>query len=165
LFIINLISPSTVKWILSFFTQIVEFVKGRNVQYFADTFGKGKLALPTGKAFFFGIGHNMMGARGANCDIGFINDIFMGGIFYAITVWGAFAFLFKLSFQKGKNLNGFLAMICIITFFVANFKGMLITQNEILSLIYLLTLYLALNKEDESRKKIEQDSKCNCTDL
>lgn len=158
LIIISQLSPSTGKWILSFFTQTIEFAKGNNTEFFADVFDKGQFILPKGTAFIFGVGHSIMGLDGISSDIGYINDIWIGGIIYAIIAWAAFAWIFAVSFQKRRDIFGFLTLLCVLTFLFSNLKGMLITQNEIISLIYILILFVTINKDNWSVEGAPKDN-------
>ena len=78
----------------------------------------------------------MGGKNGVYSDIGFQNDIYLGGILYSILIWTYFIFkLFKINLHKEYNNIGILLLFLMI---ISNIKGIIIENNEIIILIYIL---------------------------
>ncbi len=70
--------------------------------------------LPIGSALVFGTGHSIYGAEGyPHSDVGYINDLWVGGIVGALILYAAFALLFVKAFKSTKEIN----IRCLVLFF------------------------------------------------
>ncbi len=112
-------NPITLQWILG---DLISFVPQDGtpnalqevLQQFADDsetttaevlFSAGFWNLPTGSPFIFGAGHTLYGARGyAHSDVGYINDLWMGGIIGCVLLYGAFLLLFRRAWHRTDSL-------------------------------------------------------------
>lgn len=84
--------------------------------------------LPSGYIIGFGSGHSIFGAEGyPNSDVGYINDLWMGGIVGCILLYGAFFFLFKKAF---KSVDSF-ALKALVLFLAACLAVFQIKANAI----------------------------------
>ncbi|HOZ54114.1 MAG TPA: hypothetical protein PKY25_02160 [Bacilli bacterium] len=108
----------------------------------------------------FGIGARVIGKQGIllgypSSDIGYINDIFMGGIVYCTMLYIPFSMLLlsKYKNKKSKNniLNKTVSIYLLISFFIINFKGEIMRNAPILISIFLIKTIL-INFESESIK-------------
>ncbi len=147
--VIFLVRPETGQWFLSIFTDLIQLFLGRFTGFFEYMFVRNGMSIPKGKDFLLGSGHMIIGS---GSDSGFINDLWLGGIFYALTMWGSILMLFYLCFQKKKNLITFLSLILLFTFLIANFKGPFFTENEIYMLTGLLAIFMVYETKKEKRK-------------
>lgn len=112
--------------------------------------------LPSGYIIGFGSGHSIFGAEGyPNSDVGYINDLWMGGIVGCVLLYGAFFCLFKKAF---KSVDSF-ALKALVLFLAACLAVFQIKANAIsfcagLNItLPILFLYMF------SKKEPEQDSK------
>lgn len=145
-FLVYLTIPMTWIWILSSFRDILNLFNGSLTGFFAEIFGAGssQLQIPSGLLFLFGSGSNIMGGLSGNAsDIGFINDMWIGGIFYFITLWGMFLVVFSYIFNRSFLNHKYLLITLLCFMLISNIKGMVITPNELMSCVYvILTFYI-----------------------
>lgn len=102
---------------------------------------------PSDVQFFFGEGYrvydnNEENKAGFRSDIGYVNDMYMGGLFFVIILYLS-AFYFLLSGVRG---NRFIFFIIIIALLVANFKGEIFRSSIVMFLIVYLKL-LSIQEE------------------
>ncbi|MFB1437337.1 hypothetical protein ACEW9X_08305 [Latilactobacillus sakei] len=117
--------PQTYNWIVQSFRDAENLINGQKTGNFgvlADMF-----VLPTGKEFYFGSGYRLYGNSSVSIrsDIGYVNDMFMGGLIYCI-----FLYLTELKYLitsfRMKTLsveNVALSTILLVTFIISNYKG------------------------------------------
>lgn len=115
--------------------------------------------LPKGLDVIFGSGYRIYGGAGIpfghseSTDIGFINDIFMAGIFSVILLYGTFSKMI-FSIRKNKNNTKFervMAMLLIVAMCMSNIKGELFRSHLQIAGIVLLLVFMLLgdNKNDK----------------
>ena len=92
-------------------------------------------------------------------DIGYIYDLWVGGIVYSLMMYLFYLVLFKKWYNGLKNQSAFertLPIICCITLFVVNVKGNIFGgMSEFINLCYLLigvSLFIKKNKNKSMRK-------------
>jgi len=139
-------SSATYDWITMGIDEILTFFNGNKSQgkYFEYFTGSDRYVLPKGFGILFGVGERIMGS-----DIGYINDIWLGGIIYSITSYIIFS-SFLLDIFKKNSLNGhvnkFLAVFFLGTLIVSNIKGYVFIMNNLTNLLFLIFTFLALRK-------------------
>ena len=112
-------------------------------------------------SMIFGIGARVIGKQGVllgypSSDIGYVNDMFMGGIIYCLLLYVP---LSKYILSKYKNklskysmLNKTVSVYLLISFLIINFKGEVMRNAPILISIFLIKTIL-LNYESENKEK------------
>lgn len=99
------------------------------------------VVFPTGINLLIGTGHKIYGRFGIalfgyGSDIGYINDIFKGGIIYMVILY------FTIFRYIYKYLNDrFLSIIIIIFLLIANYKATVLSASPMLSIVLALTFY------------------------
>ncbi|WP_270325254.1 hypothetical protein [[Eubacterium] hominis] len=131
---------SWLKWLWDGLHEILLLFTGEKVGTFAvlDKF----IFFPKGLDFFFGLGTKVYGNFGLSTignasDIGYINDIFRGGIIYISLFYGTMVYML---FKTYKKLNHFickkdnLLFIFIISMFliISNIKGEALSASSIM---------------------------------
>lgn len=131
---LRILSPYTFNWIVSGFIDTINLVfygtKTGNYVVLADSM----LYFPEGKKLFFGEGHRVYSDYGISrgyipSDIGYVNDLFMGGIIYISILYGSiFAFLLKknktiISNISDIKINKVVSIFLVCALILANFKG------------------------------------------
>ena len=110
-----------------------------------------RLFFPEGIGLLFGTGSRVFGnlTQGVvSSDIGFVNDIFMGGIIYIFILYGAYYMLIASSISKKQNL---LKIILVIALLVANWKGELFKNSTIIiGLFFILLIEMLPNEKNEN---------------
>lgn len=149
-------NSQTIKWATDFFTESFDFFSGKKDS--DSTYD----AL-TGRMFFlpespfgilFGEGRIVMG-RDVGSDVGYVNQIFIGGLFYLFLLILTLYF-FYVNFGRFTN-SKLLGLFFIVIILVVNYKGSaLFTSHSFLRLFLLLYVVLKCMKFDHS--SIEQNS-------
>lgn len=158
LLMLNYFLPLTISWIKDGFIDIINFL-------FRDEFTgnfevlDNMLIFPEGKDFIFGKGFRLyLNNFGyPSSDIGFSNDLFMGGIIYVLILYiGQFRYLFANNNER--NTNEFcLSLLFLTTLIVSNFKGESSRGGLILlGIIILKYLLVDMNKSALQTMKKEK---------
>ena len=158
LLVFSRMEGSTKDWIDQGLLEITNFFKGEDVGYFTYMTNKQRYLLPENSGLIFGEGIRVMGGYnkiGYFSDIGFINDIWLGGLVYLLLIYG---FYFHLLFEifKGKVTNKFISLFFFGIFIVANIKGFVFITNDIITVFYILYFYLVILKKNDMEKFDEE---------
>lgn len=146
-------SPETFKWVNDAKQETIDFILGKE-EAKNNTYGTlvNMFFLPEGKEFIIGTGNDVFLTRyelnGLTSDIGYVNDIFLGGIIFIILFYGA---IINLGLS-GVRINKFkcnLSIIMVITLLLVNIKGSIISKNEFFNLYILLSLAMIILGRDE----------------
>ncbi len=108
---------------------------------------KNSMHFPKGDGLIFGEGFRVFGSEGISrgyipSDIGYINDIHMGGIIYCIFLYGAFIYLIGRLLKKSP-----IKIPLYITLFIANFKGEAFHSSILAFLVIFLCLLEVYNEK------------------
>lgn len=113
--LISYYAPHTFEWIRSGILEILEFLHGDiNDGYFSYITDIGHLQLPKGIKLIVGSGARTLGGNryGISSDIGYINDIWLGGILYCIVIYSLMLYYLikinKIKTSKDKNILTFI---------------------------------------------------------
>lgn len=144
-------------WISIGFDEIVSFFQGENTGYF-DIMMTNFISLPDGLELVFGTGHRIFGLAIGGSDIGYINDLWLGGVWFASIIYFSFLSYYIKAYKNGDRLVRFIILMFIATFFTMNIKGIIVSNNEFINISVLLSAVFILNKKDKSfnTDKIEQ---------
>jgi hypothetical protein len=144
--IIKQISPITYNWIIDGKNEVVMFLQGKQTGYFEYGLNEEKFILPKDFGLIWGKGSLVMGTyNGVQSDIGFINDIWFGGIIYLLLVYGVIIKLLLNLYKctsKDSISNKFLATFFAFVFVIANIKGIAFSTNEMLNLFFISYVYI-----------------------
>lgn len=149
--LINQFSNHTFLSIFSGFTQILDFFTSgkRDIGYFAYVTNKNNYNLPSGiLGVLLGKGTFVMGQNpfGFHSDVGYINDVWFGGILYILIYYiNIFRIIIQMSRRKDDFLF-FVAFYLLILFPVLNFKGMVFSLNGLMGLTIILYLFTSDQK-------------------
>ena len=150
--IIKINLESTYIWIMDGWNEIVALIKGEEIGYFTYINSSNKWKIPNGISLLFGKGLDIMkGFDGISSDIGYINDIWFGGIFFSIMIYYLFIRILLKIYKSNNNQNinkKFLSIFLLIIFFVSNIKGPIVRVSEFTCLI--LLLYTVRNIDNET---------------
>ncbi|WP_295094161.1 hypothetical protein [Ruminococcus sp.] len=134
-------------WVMSGFEQIFGLFKGEKNGYFEYVASDSTWSLPEGLKLIFGSGVEAIyphdGHKGT--DVGFINYLWLGGLFYLFGIFALVIVMAKPFYQKGAK---WLFMFLGIVFVVINVKDVLFTQNEFMCLLFLLSFGMGYLKKD-----------------
>lgn len=137
------INEGTMAFITDFFNQLSDFIKGNRDNTSFAVYKGYQFVLPDNIfEWVFGRGFRLMGNKYgvATSDIGYLNDLAIGGIFYVFFVYLVFWKLFRLIKVKWF----FIATITI--FMVLNIKGSALETNGLSRILILIVFYETLSK-------------------
>ena len=146
------IQSKTIDYGLGFFTQTESYVSSDNETTY-DILER-MMFLPSNfKDLVFGSGYSIFGIYGKSSDVGYVLQIFFGGLVYLFLLLLLVVFMAK-KILKFKNYNWFF-YIFIGTIMVCNIKGYFISNNSAFRLLILI--YVALIHLKKSRFIITQN--------
>lgn len=154
LLLIREFSEVTYDWVVSGMGEVSQFVHGNtNTIYFSYITNSQQYRLPQDFLHLcFGKGHTVMGKLdqyGYASDVGFINDIWLGGCVYCFLIYRLF---FKIFNKLRKNDNKTIALIGIMSMVlypILNFKGAVCDSNSFSIFIFLLFFAAFPSKNNE----------------
>lgn len=127
---IEQISPATYKWISEGIEEILAFVHGnRNQGYFSYINESTQYPLPDSLLkMIFGTGHDVFGAVsqkkfGISSDIGYVNDLWKGGIVYMSFLYMLIISIFNYLRKNGDEIICFLSFFMMILYPFIMIKG------------------------------------------
>ena len=143
---IEAIAPSTFNWIVRGFKEILGFFfKGDTKSagnYFAYITDPSKYQIPEDlPEILFGAGHPTMGMEsryGFASDIGYINDLWRGGIVYIVLLYLFFAAIMLFLRRHPCSRVSFLGTFMLILYPFINIKGIATSTNAISHFLFLL---------------------------
>lgn len=97
---------------------------------------------PQGLQILSGYGIRIMGVSkyGAESDVGYANDMWMGGIIYVIMIWIMVVYIIGKfrNMKNNKDLANFLVIFSIMTLVFCNIKGQIIGPNMFFLVLFIL---------------------------
>lgn len=151
-------NPFTYQFLSALFQEIYEFVFRGNKVGTTEYLLESHLFFPEGMEFVFGRGHRVYGEAAKQAgymasDIGFVNDMFMGGLIYCGILYGT---IFFFILRKTKNLTiRFIQFLLAASWMIANIKGQ-VTVNYSFSVLMVLMVAMVTFLEDDfyARKQV-----------
>lgn len=138
------VSPATFAWINEGTSELNNLTYGdTSGSYISYIMDNGHYTLPSN--IYFGTGARVIrGNYTYHSDIGYVNDIWLGGFIYAIIIYG-YLFVrlnrirryFNINFANGTLISLFLFLVLAFS----NLKGTIYSANEFLNLFYLVYIY------------------------
>lgn len=139
--IVNLINSNTFDWIESGIEELKGVLNGDysgvTVKYLTSA---EKYRLPEGLAFIFGNGYYVMGNSTYATDIGFINDIWYGGVVYAIIKYIFYYILIYRCIQRQTGVARFLFCFYAILLPFLNIKGIAFMMNDFINFLIIIII-------------------------
>lgn len=141
------------------FIEIVEFITGsykNNPQnYFNFVEKSGFFELPSGIELVFGTGAITNFGQNSNVasDIGYVNDIWKGGIVYLVLFYCFIIYLvIQLRGVKKSELQSFLSNLFLLSLIVLNIKANAFSVNEVTTIFLIAYVYeVCIRKSDFSQ--------------
>ncbi len=166
-YLVQVINPQTSAWLAKGMSQMADFVSGAEIEegYEGGYFGmlgemSGWAVLPRGIHLVFGEGRGILWGHeeyGVHSDIGFVNDLWRGGILYSAAVIGLYILvLWKImhsktvSWQDGIFFSGFFLLV----FLVNNVKGSFFIHSDVTAVIWMMIPALLWNRAEEAAPEL-----------
>lgn len=152
-------APTTHLFIEEGIEEIIQLFNGdTSGYYFSYITDPNKYILPNDAEIWFGKGASSLELYGLQSDVGWINDIWRGGILYGLFIYLIFI---RLLYNIRRNLSKQFRMMEFITTYMlfaliaSNFKGFIFSVNEITSFILILYIFFTCVKVTKSENQIE----------
>lgn len=159
---------ATFDWLEEGVNEMTDFLFEDEVSdgYFSYATDKQRYKAPEGIGFFFGTGNiSTRGNKNYASDIGFINDMWLGGIFYVISVLVYFSLRTDKIMQyyfAGKSISVLVSVLTIAMLMVINIKGRCFSWNEIMNLWFLVhTFVITRDFYDEEKEQCYEFGESN----
>src|SRR5699024_6579900 len=121
--VISSIFPDVYKWLSTGVEEIIGFFSG-NVEegYFSYLFDENNYPLPDN--ILFGEGNRALKGISISSDIGYINDLWLGGLIYLVIMYSLTLYNTIILYKnKYNNFYSFFAVFYLTTVIFINFKG------------------------------------------
>lgn len=138
----------TIKWISDFIAEFFSFILGKSEgETTFDTLSGRMLFFPNSlESFVFGEGRSVFG-KGS--DMGYVNQMFYGGILYVFLLITMLFVFFKRMYLL--NSNRFYSLFFVAAILIANIKGpaMFTSQSFWRFILFLHVIYICVLKENK----------------
>ena len=166
--LIRHVNPMTYDWLGRGVEQVSTFVAGEEAAEADDYFNELSWMLapehfPKGVKMVFGAGTEIMGTLvedkyGVSSDVGFMNDLWRGGILYLVAMTGLYLWMLWriLRSRTVRRETGiFLAVLLLFFYGITNIKGHFFIHSDLTALIWILAVPLVLNRGNEENEHRE----------
>ena len=168
--LVRLVNPMTYEWLGRGIEQVSSFVGGEEVPYSDGYFQELAWMLapehfPKGLRLVFGAGTEIMGTvveekYGVSSDVGFMNDLWRGGLVYLVTMTALYLrTLWQMARSRTvrRETGVFLAVLCLFFFGITNIKGHFFIHSDLTVLIWILIAALVLNRKETGKENGENE--------
>lgn len=135
-----------VLWVKNGISEIGKLLLGERTGYFSSI-GIISNTLETPQNIFFG-----QGKVGTRSDVGYIRDLWLGGLLYVIPMYLLFVYLIYKMAQKVKiydrSLSRGVFVFFTFTIFIVNIKGQIISANEFIMFFFLWVIYFLFYRKE-----------------
>lgn len=154
--VLQRVSPLTYGWVESGFNQILDFFRNETgYGYFEYLTDPRKWIVPSGTQLLFGTGYRAMGGNpfGVRSDIGYINDLWFGGVLYTVALYLATTLCFvathRFSWKKEDGrVSRYVLSVYIVMLPILNFKTPIIAMGPFTSVVIIVMIYTGLIKRE-----------------
>jgi len=133
-------------WLYSGIDEVVSFKGGDakgNLESLTDTMW----FMPKGIELLFGTGENVFGGNYRSSDIGYVINLFYGGLIFSVLLYASYTFLIFKCIGTSP-IEKSLKYILLTYLLIANLKGNVCTPNDLLYGIMVISLFiLVYNKQ------------------
>lgn len=144
--LVQSVSPLTYEWVTDGFSELLSFKLGvtsyEKNSYFGYLINRERFVLPEDiSSFLFGEGYSIMDSKnpsGFQSDIGYICDLWTGGLMYIIV---SYSFFFCLLNGLRKNQDGLISFVAnyyIVALLFINLKGVALSMNAFINLLVIV---------------------------
>lgn len=145
--IISTYAPTTYNFVVGGVEDITAFIfrgdtREEQLGYFSYITDPEKYRLP-GRVMevLVGVGHRTMGMKeryGFSSDIGYINDLWLGGLVYMIPLYLFFALIMIKLWKNRNDRVSYIGILCLIMYPFINIKGIAASANAFSYFLFLL---------------------------
>lgn len=170
--IIKSISAETYSWVEDGLQQIKAlFMNDTSEGFFNYIFSSEQYPLPkSGLSFLIGTGHNVFGSEsqsiyGVSTDVGFINDLWKGGVLYLSVYYLFFVTIFVKMLKKDNYLVSFIGLFALLSYPLLMFKGSIFDMCDITNfivIVFVTTFDFEFKKGKYVRFRECKSNNCYC---
>ena len=144
--LVQSVSPLTYEWVTDGFSELSSFKLGvtsyEKNSYFGYLINRERFVLPEDIfSFLFGEGYSIMDSKnpsGFQSDIGYICDLWTGGLMYIIVLYSFFFCLLNRLRKNQDGLISFVANYYIVALLFINLKGVVLSMNAFINLLVIV---------------------------
>ncbi|MCY3040740.1 hypothetical protein ODY52_02025 [Aerococcus sp. JJEM-2022c] len=130
------------QWLTTSIADVFNYILHGDRSDYTQSLTQDFLKFPQGLSLIFGTGHRAFGEKaryflGFNSDIGYVNDLFKGGLIYVITLY--LTIFINLS---RRISNKFLLASIVLFMIIANYKGEIINGSAVMMLALITSIAL-----------------------
>ena len=161
--LVRLLSRASYEWLTRGLDQVGSFVAGEEQSgYFTDLAGmSGISSLPRGLKLVFGAGTGILygSESGAASDVGFLNDLWRGGILYSAAI---IALYLRTLWRTARSSSVrredgiFLAALFLLVFLFTNIKGSFFIHSDVTAVFFLLLPPLVWSRETRAEESLPE---------
>ncbi|MPM84853.1 hypothetical protein SDC9_131929 [bioreactor metagenome] len=151
-------SPLTYAWLMNGIKEINFLYSTNNYSgsysYMSYITDSERLSLPKGISLFVGEGYSIMTSTnpsGFQSDIGYICDIWLGGLFYVLLVYTIFIRMMAKLIKTKEFLKFFVGIVFLACIPIINIKGVAFSMNTFMN--YLVIFYVAVYSGGQSANR------------
>lgn len=130
---------NTWTWLNDGIKQVQLFSEGKNEGHF-EALADDMWVLPEEEALLLGTGENIFMRHTGNSDIGYVLNLYYGGIVYCVLLYYAFITVI-VKYGRNGSIERLIAISLLLFLFIANFKGTVFRTNEIVHGIMLMVTF------------------------
>jgi hypothetical protein len=143
-------SIPTYTWFIHGINEFLTIFNNNETGYFSYLFNKDIYVFPHGISLFFGEGITIISENIFNIqsDIGYINDIWVGGLLYSAMLYTTIGYLIIKLYKTKNYFVKFMSVFFMVSFLLLNIKGQILTSDDVSNffiMFYVCSICLAGN--------------------
>lgn len=163
IFSVKNIAPNVYKFITVAYKEISGFVTDGELKGTSGYLLRDRLFFPKDDKLIFGTGARVYGKFATttkSSDIGYVNDIYMGGLIYAITLYIIYV-KYIISAYRNNKKNAFFAVIIITALIIGNLKGEIFRCSTFMIGVFLIQTVMlqdkTISEKQEKQTKVDHE--------
>ncbi len=161
--LIQYYNEQTLTWLNVGLDSILSFVSGndRSVGYFGELETMVFNSIPTSFNLLMGVGSGVMGdagaVYGARSDVGFINDLWRGGLLYSTTIICLYLVMLKQIYKSkilDQDYTKFFSLYFFLIFILTNIKGSFFIHSDLTVVFWLFYTAFVFNSINQEKFRV-----------
>lgn len=132
-------------WIGSGIEEVLQYAQTGQAAGNLESLTDSMWFFPSDLGFVFGLGENVFADKYRNSDIGYVVNVFYGGVVFSLVLYASYAFLLVRSAGRSVAEKMVFASLFLLLFF-ANFKGQVFRPNEMVNGVILLAVFSLIER-------------------
>ena len=132
-------------WIGSGIEEVLQYAETGQAEGNLDSLTGSMWFFPSDLGFVFGLGENVFTNQYRNSDIGYVVNIFYGGLVFSAILYFSYAYFIVRS-VRSSAAERILFFSLLFLLFLSNYKGQVFRPNEIINGVVLLVVYSLIGR-------------------